>query len=111
MLIKKSIFNKAVIVGKHEQITQNNSNREIVNFFTMKLPSYDKGGTFCLVWFRNLNKYLNFLIQIASFLMSAISQQNPWLHRFAVFTALATLFLIGMGGLVTSKGVGMAVPD
>ena len=43
--------------------------------------------------------------------MSARSQQNPWLHRFAVFTALATLFLIGMGGLVTSKGVGMAVPD
>ena len=77
----------------------------------MKLPSYDKGGTFCLVWFRNLNKYFNFLIHIASFLMSAISQQNPWLHRFAVFTALATLFLIGMGGLVTSKGVGMAVPD
>ena len=43
--------------------------------------------------------------------MSARSQQNPWLHRFALFTALATLFLIGMGGLVTSKGVGMAVPD
>ena len=33
------------------------------------------------------------------------------MHRFAMFTALATLFLIGMGGLVTSKGVGMAVPD
>ena len=43
--------------------------------------------------------------------MSAKSQQNPWLHRFAIFTSLATLFLIGMGGLVTSKGVGMAVPD
>ena len=43
--------------------------------------------------------------------MPAKSQQNPWLHRFALFTALATLFLIGMGGLVTSKGVGMAVPD
>ena len=36
---------------------------------------------------------------------------NPWLHRFAVFTALATLGLVGMGGLVTSHGVGMAVPD
>lgn len=36
---------------------------------------------------------------------------NPALHRFAVFTALATLGLIGMGGLVTSHGVGMAVPD
>jgi heme a synthase len=36
---------------------------------------------------------------------------NPWLYRFAVLTALATLVLIGIGGLVTSKGVGMAVPD
>jgi cytochrome c oxidase assembly protein subunit 15 len=43
--------------------------------------------------------------------MSARSQNNPWLHRFAIFTALATLVLIGIGGLVTSKGVGMAVPD
>jgi cytochrome c oxidase assembly protein subunit 15 len=36
---------------------------------------------------------------------------NRWLHRFAVFTALATLCLIWVGGLVTSHGVGMAVPD
>jgi len=36
---------------------------------------------------------------------------NPWLHRFAVVTALATLGLIGLGGLVTSKEAGMAVPD
>ena len=43
--------------------------------------------------------------------MSARSQNNPWLHRFAMFTALATLALVGIGGLVTSKGVGMAVPD
>jgi cytochrome c oxidase assembly protein subunit 15 len=33
------------------------------------------------------------------------------LHYFAVLTAAATLFLIWMGGLVTSHGVGMAVPD
>jgi heme a synthase len=39
------------------------------------------------------------------------SENNPWLHRFAVLTALATLGLIGMGGLVTSHGAGMAVPD
>ncbi|HKX62959.1 MAG TPA: COX15/CtaA family protein [Verrucomicrobiae bacterium] len=37
--------------------------------------------------------------------------QNRWLHRFAVLTALATFCLIWVGGLVTSKGVGMAVPD
>lgn len=36
---------------------------------------------------------------------------NPWLYRFALLTALATLGLVGMGGLVTSHGVGMAVPD
>jgi len=39
------------------------------------------------------------------------SVQNPWLHRFAFLTAIATLVLIGVGGLVTSKGAGMSVPD
>ena len=39
------------------------------------------------------------------------SSNNPWLHRFAVCTAVATLLLIGIGGLVTSHGAGMAVPD
>jgi cytochrome c oxidase assembly protein subunit 15 len=33
------------------------------------------------------------------------------LHRFAVLTAGATLLLISTGGLVTSHGAGMAVPD
>jgi len=32
-------------------------------------------------------------------------------HWFALFTALCTFVLIGSGGLVTSHGVGMAVPD
>lgn len=36
---------------------------------------------------------------------------NPWLYCFAVLTAVATLALIGLGGLVTSHGAGMAVPD
>jgi cytochrome c oxidase assembly protein subunit 15 len=36
---------------------------------------------------------------------------NRWLHRFAWFTAIATLLLICSGGMVTSKGVGLAVPD
>ena len=36
---------------------------------------------------------------------------NPFLHRFAWFTAGATLLLICSGGMVTSKGVGLAVPD
>lgn len=39
------------------------------------------------------------------------STENPWLARFAVLTAGATLALIGVGGLVTSHGAGMAVPD
>jgi heme a synthase len=39
------------------------------------------------------------------------SKNNPWLTRMALFTAFATWCLIGIGGVVTSKGVGMAVPD
>src|SRR5436305_7887830 len=36
---------------------------------------------------------------------------NPWLHRIALLTAAATFPLIFMGGLVTSHGAGMSVPD
>lgn len=39
------------------------------------------------------------------------SPGNRWLHRFAVVTALATFCLLWVGGLVTSHGAGMAVPD
>src|SRR5436190_16412845 len=39
------------------------------------------------------------------------SSDNPLLAKFAAFTAFATLCLIGIGGIVTSKGVGMSVPD
>ncbi len=38
-------------------------------------------------------------------------KSNIWLNRFAWFTAVTTLFLICSGGMVTSKGVGLAVPD
>ncbi len=36
---------------------------------------------------------------------------SNWLNRFAWLTAVATLLLICSGGMVTSKGVGLAVPD
>jgi heme a synthase len=36
---------------------------------------------------------------------------SRWLNRFAWFTAAATLLLVCSGGMVTSKGVGLAVPD
>jgi heme a synthase len=36
---------------------------------------------------------------------------SAWLNRFVWFTAFATLLLICSGGMVTSKGVGLAVPD
>ena len=39
------------------------------------------------------------------------SDHNPWLLRFAAFVAFNTLLLIGLGGLVTTKEAGMAVPD
>lgn len=42
---------------------------------------------------------------------SGVNDYSRWLHRFALFTAAATLGLIAIGGLVTSKGAGMAVPD
>ena len=40
------------------------------------------------------------------------SIDHKWLlHRFAAMTAFATLLLICVGGVVTSKEVGMSVPD
>ena len=42
---------------------------------------------------------------------AVIDPRSKWLHRFAFFTTIATLLLICSGGMVTSKGVGLAVPD
>jgi cytochrome c oxidase assembly protein subunit 15 len=42
---------------------------------------------------------------------STFSFSSRWLNRFAWFTAVATLLLICSGGMVTSKNVGLAVPD
>src|SRR5664279_3991408 len=39
------------------------------------------------------------------------ARSTTWLNRFAWLTCIATLFLICSGGMVTSKGVGLAVPD
>lgn len=39
------------------------------------------------------------------------SKTSPALHRYALFVAVSALALIAIGGLVTSNGVGMAVPD
>jgi len=39
------------------------------------------------------------------------TSNNKWLHRFAVLVAGATCVLIFIGGLVTSTGSGLAVPD
>src|SRR5437762_7781702 len=41
----------------------------------------------------------------------AIAKSRIWLNHFAWLTATATLLLICSGGMVTSKGVGLAVPD
>lgn len=40
-----------------------------------------------------------------------LPKSATWLNRFAWLTAAATLLLICSGGMVTSKGVGLAVPD
>ena len=39
------------------------------------------------------------------------AHQGRWLHRFAVVTAASTWVLIWAGGLVTSTGSGLSVPD
>jgi cytochrome c oxidase assembly protein subunit 15 len=38
-------------------------------------------------------------------------QPGKWLNHFAWLTAVATLLLVCSGGMVTSKGYGLAVPD
>jgi cytochrome c oxidase assembly protein subunit 15 len=43
--------------------------------------------------------------------VSLTQTNNKWLKRYAVFTALTTFLLVWMGGLVTSHGAGLAVPD
>ncbi len=43
--------------------------------------------------------------------MTPAPAPTPWLNRFAWLLAGLTLFLICSGGMVTSKGVGLAVPD
>ena len=42
---------------------------------------------------------------------STLSPISPWPHRFALLTAVATFPLLFVGGLVTSTGSGLAVPD
>ncbi|SPE54312.1 Cytochrome oxidase assembly [Verrucomicrobia bacterium] len=51
------------------------------------------------------------ILPISSSQFESALPVNRALHRFAVITAASTLALIGVGGLVTSRGVGMAVPD
>ncbi len=43
--------------------------------------------------------------------MSDAARPYLWLHRFALLTALATFPLLFVGGLVTSTGSALAVPD
>jgi cytochrome c oxidase assembly protein subunit 15 len=43
--------------------------------------------------------------------LRAAPRFDRWRHRFAVITAAATLVLIFVGGLVTSTGSGLSVPD
>lgn len=41
----------------------------------------------------------------------SVVSPSPWPHRFALLTAVATVPLLFIGGLVTSTDSGMAVPD
>ncbi len=40
-----------------------------------------------------------------------MNNHSRWLHRYAIFVAISTAVLLYWGGLVTSTGSGLAVPD
>ncbi len=42
---------------------------------------------------------------------SPFRASDRWLHRYAILVVICTLGLIALGGLVTSREAGMAVPD
>jgi cytochrome c oxidase assembly protein subunit 15 len=48
---------------------------------------------------------------VRSIVFSVVRTSTKWLNRFAWLTCVATLLLICSGGMVTSKNVGLAVPD
>src|ERR1044071_6561877 len=52
-------------------------------------------------------------VSLRSFASSAVTDRrhSKWLNRFAWFICVAALLLICSGGMVTSKNVGLAVPD
>jgi cytochrome c oxidase assembly protein subunit 15 len=64
-----------------------------------------------LLWRRSMSADLQ--IVEPSLKIPAVTDRryNKWLNRFVWFTAFATLLLICSGGMVTSKNVGLAVPD
>jgi heme a synthase len=49
--------------------------------------------------------------QISNPPLARFAKQGLWLHRLAVVLCCATFPLLFIGGLVTSKGAGLAVPD
>jgi cytochrome c oxidase assembly protein subunit 15 len=52
-------------------------------------------------------------VSLRSFASTAVTdcRYNKWLNRFTWFICVAALLLICSGGMVTSKNVGLAVPD
>jgi heme a synthase len=49
--------------------------------------------------------------KVSSTLIPYSAESSPWPHRLAVLLACATFPLLFIGGLVTSLGAGLAVPD
>jgi heme a synthase len=49
--------------------------------------------------------------RLVSSVVPQVSVFSPWPHRIALILACATFPLLFIGGLVTSKGAGLAVPD
>jgi cytochrome c oxidase assembly protein subunit 15 len=61
------------------------------------------------------NKFANLVRSLSAAILFVVQmpflKSVTWLNRFAWLSAVATLLLICSGGMVTSKGVGLAVPD
>ena len=62
---------------------------------------------------RKFFREIEVICDLSSFVpdMSECSRSTKWLNRFAWFICVAAVFLICSGGMVTSKNVGLAVPD
>src|SRR5204862_8331645 len=59
----------------------------------------------------HLRNLRNLRLSLSEMNSANSARSRKWLNRFTLFICVAALFLICSGGMVTSKNVGLAVPD